>query len=130
MRINIKGMTVEAATTCGLIRAAALLRAEGIENGRQILRIINPAEEQSSKVTTILRELGYKTDERLNAITPQAHAAAAADPQNIDYVPEYHPPLGEFTLLNLKLPPGPWRARWRQPGSSMPFAVSQPPPNP
>lgn len=105
LRVNLKGMTVEAATSLRLNPGQQLLlRSEGIENGRQVLRIINPAEEQSSKVATILHELGYRTDERLNAITTKLmQYGLPLTRENIDYVLNSTRQLGEFSPMNLEI---------------------------
>lgn len=96
---------MEAATSLRLNPGQQLLlRSEGIENGRQVLRIINPAEEQSSKVAAILHELGYRTDERLNAITTKLmQYGLPLTRENIDYVLNSTRQLGEFSPMNLEI---------------------------
>ncbi len=105
LRINLKGMTVEAATTLQLNPGQQLLlRSEGIENGRHILRVINPAEEHSSKVATVLRELGYKADERLSAITTKLmQYGLPLTRENIDHVLNTTRLLGDFNPVNLEI---------------------------
>jgi len=104
-RINLKGMTVEAATFLQLNPGQhLLLRSEGMENGRHILRVINPTEEHSSKVANVLRELGFKADERLSVITTKLmQYGLPLTRENIDYVLNTTRLLGDFTPVNLEI---------------------------
>lgn len=103
-QVNIKGMTVEAATELMLTAGQSLLlRSEGSVDGRQILRVVKPDEEYSLKVATLLQEMGYKADDRLIAITAKLmQYGLPLNRENIEHVMIYTRWLGEFNPLNLE----------------------------
>lgn len=104
-QINIKGMTVDAATDLMLAPGQnLLLRSEGRVDGRQILRVVKPGEEYSLRVATLLQELGYKADDRFTAITAKLiQYGLPLTRENIDHVLTSTRRLGEFNSLNLEI---------------------------
>lgn len=102
--VNIKGVAVEAATNLMLAPGQSLLlRSDGTENGRLMLRLVKPDKEHSIRVANHLQGMGYKVDDRLTAAaTKLIQYGLPLTRENVDFTLNSTRWLGEFNASNLE----------------------------
>lgn len=104
IEINIKGVQIEAATDLMLTPGQSLLlRSDGIEDGRLMLRIVNPDEEQFLRVANHLQDMGYRVDERLVVTASKLiEYNLPLTRGNLDFIMNSTRLLGTFSPQNLE----------------------------
>lgn len=102
--VNIRGTQIEAATNLMLIPGQSLLlKSDGIENGRLILRIVKPGEEQAVRVANHLQGMGYRVDDSLTAAaTKLMQYGLPLTRENVDLILNSTRLLGEISPQNLE----------------------------
>mgnify|MGYP000962178109 CR=1 FL=1 len=102
--IDIKGRQLEASTDLALVPGQSLmLRADGMENGRLVLRLVKPAEEAGLKIAAHLQNMGFKTDEDLVAVASKLiQHDLPVTPENVRGMVNSVKWLGGFNPVNLE----------------------------